>query len=155
RLGDVVAGARIDDHFARDLKGNGNDDIVISAKTILGSSVDDRHKSKFPWHTQQEWEQIAGKDPAARTVVVDGETFQAVGASLNEGDPNAPFVAVVQSYDDAMKPYSDIQRGLLVLGLIAAVAGVSISALLARNITTPVAKLVEGTQQVAAGNFDY
>src|SRR5207237_5412707 len=44
---------------------------------------------------------------------------------------------------------------LLVLGIIAAIAGVGISAVLAHNITAPVAKLVEGTQQVAAGNFDY
>src|SRR5262249_31699739 len=33
--------------------------------------------------------------------------------------------------------------------------GITSSAVLARNITAPVAKLVEGTRQVAAGNFDY
>jgi adenylate cyclase len=54
-----------------------------------------------------------------------------------------------------MQPYRWIQIGLLVLGVIAAIVGVASSAVLARTITAPVAKLVEGTQQVAAGNFDY
>jgi adenylate cyclase len=62
---------------------------------------------------------------------------------------------ILQSRDRALLPYRRIQYGLLVLGLLAAVAGVGGSAFLAGNVTAPVAKLVEGTTQVAAGNFDY
>jgi adenylate cyclase len=61
----------------------------------------------------------------------------------------------MQSYDRAIEPYRGIQIGLLVLGTIAASIGISMSAFLARTITSPVARLVEGSQQVAAGNFDY
>src|SRR5205085_11410561 len=65
------------------------------------------------------------------------------------------FAAELQWRDRAKQPYRGIQLGLLILGIIAAVVGIAGSAVLARNITAPVAKLVEGTQQVAAGNFDY
>src|SRR5207244_5881891 len=84
-----------------------------------------------------------------------GEQYLAVGTFLGEGGGPQPFAAVIQSRDRAMQPYRGIQLGLLILGIIAAVVGIAGSAVLARNITAPVAKLVEGTQQVAAGNFDY
>lgn len=40
-------------------------------------------------------------------------------------------------------------------GLLVALAGILGSAMFARTVTAPVAKLVEGTRQVAAGNFDF
>jgi adenylate cyclase len=66
-----------------------------------------------------------------------------------------PLAVILQSRTRALIPYEHIQIGLLVLGLIAAVAGISGSAVLARTITAPLRKLAEGTNQVAAGNFDY
>jgi adenylate cyclase len=61
----------------------------------------------------------------------------------------------LQSRDRALAPYRRIQVGLLALGIIAVALGVGASALLARTISAPVARLVEGTKQVSAGNFDY
>jgi adenylate cyclase len=61
----------------------------------------------------------------------------------------------MQSRTRAMRPYRGIQIGLIVLGIIATITGIGSSAVLAHNITAPVAKLVEGTRQVASGNFDY
>jgi adenylate cyclase len=43
----------------------------------------------------------------------------------------------------------------LILGVAAAAAGIAGSALLAQNVTASVLKVVKGTEQVAAGNFDY
>jgi class 3 adenylate cyclase len=151
-LGYVIAGALIDDKFARELKGNGNDDVVISGDAVLGSSVP---RSELPWQTRADWEKIVGADTEPRAVVVGGENYRAAGILLGEGSGTRLFAAVMQSYDRAMQPYRGIQIGLLILGIIATAAGVTSSAVLARNITAPVAKLVEGTQQVAAGNFDY
>jgi len=62
---------------------------------------------------------------------------------------------ILQSRDQALAPYRRIQAGLLLLGLLAAFAGISGSAVLAGTITAPLRKLAEGTNQVAAGNFDY
>jgi class 3 adenylate cyclase len=151
-MGYVIAGARVDDEFARELKGNGNDEIVIAGNTILGATLS---RSSLPWEKQSDWERIVGKDSHPRTIIAGDENYQAAGTTLGSGKRVGPFVAVMQSYDTAMRPYRGIQIGLLVLGIIATVAGITSSAVLARNITAPVAKLVEGTRQVAAGNFDY
>jgi adenylate cyclase len=64
-------------------------------------------------------------------------------------------VVSLQSRDQAIAPYRRIQLGLVLLGLFAAAVGVLGSAVLARSITAPIAKLSEGTREVAAGNFDF
>jgi len=149
--GYLLAGALIDDKFARELKGNSDDDVVIVGDTILGSTLS---RSSLMWQKREEWEQAVGADTDPRNVEAGGEDYLAAGTSL-KGSGSRPFVVLMQSQTRAMKPYDDIQFGLLILGIIAAAAGVASSAVLARNITAPVAKLVEGTRQVALGNFDY
>ena len=150
-FGYVLAGARIDDEFARVLHETTNDDVVIVDEHVLGSSLS---PTNLPWRTRTEWASAAGGD-GVRTLAIGGETFEAVSTLLGtEGDPR-PMVVIMQSHDRAMSPYRRIQFGLLALGLAAAVAGIAGSAAFARNVTAPVAKLAEGTKAVSAGNFDY
>ncbi|HYR43611.1 MAG TPA: adenylate/guanylate cyclase domain-containing protein [Terriglobia bacterium] len=150
--GYVIAGALVDDKFARSLHDSTNGEVVISGARILGSTV---ARSALAWQTEADWERVVGKDSDPRIVEIGGERYEAAATRL--GTENGPRVlaAVLKSYDGAMRPYRGIQLGLLVLGIVAAIAGIAISAVLARTITAPVAKLVEGTRQVAAGNFDY
>ena len=151
-LGYVLAGALIDDKFTRSLQGSGEENIVIVADTVLGSTLP---HAGLPWQMQQDWEKNVSRDSDPRVVVAGGENYEAVGTLLGGGEGLRPFAAIMQSHDKAMQPYRGIQLGLLILGIIAAVAGVGLSAVLAGNITAPIAKLVDGTQQVAAGNFEY
>src|SRR6185369_17234592 len=81
--------------------------------------------------------------------------YLAVGNSLGQSNASGVFVTLLQSRDQALRPYQWIQRGLFFVGLVVALVGIASSAVLARTITAPVAKLVEGTRQVASGNFDY
>ncbi len=151
-FGYVIAGALIDDKFARALHESTNDDIVIVGDRVLGSSM---LRSGLAWQTRADWENNVGKESDPRLVTIGDEKYEAVSALLgNESGPR-PLAVIMQSHDRAMKPYGTIRAGLLVLGLVVAVAGIAISAFLSRTITAPVAKLVEGTEQVAAGNFDY
>jgi class 3 adenylate cyclase len=151
-FGYVTAGAPIDDGFARSLHEISNDDIVIVGETVLGSSVS---RTTLPWQSHAEWEAAVGKDAPPRTINVDNENYAAVATLLGTESGLRPLIVIMQSHDKAIAPYRRIQAGLLALGVIAAIVGIGGSAVLARNLTSPVAKLVEGTQQVAAGNFDY
>ena len=151
-FGYVIAGALVDDNFARALHERGNGEIVIVAETVLGSNLS---RANLPWQTRADWEAAVGADVAPRTISVDNESYEAVATLLGKESGIRPLAVIMQSHDRAMAPYRGIQVGLLILGLIAAIVGVATSAVLARNVTSPVAKLVEGTQQVAAGNFDY
>ena len=92
--------------------------------------------------------------PAASVLEVElgGERFEAVTVA----DPHAPALGVValQSLDLALAPYRNIQRGLVLLGLLAAALGIGAGALLARSITAPMAALSAATEEVARGRFD-
>ena len=85
---------------------------------------------------------------------VMGERFIATAILVDQGA--TPVLAVVmQSWDRTTEPYRNIQIGLLVLGLLVTSLGVGGSAWLAKTITAPIAKLVEGTKEVARGNLDH
>jgi adenylate cyclase len=60
----------------------------------------------------------------------------------------------LQSLDLALAPYRNIQRGLVLLGILAAALGIGAGAMLARSITAPVAALSAATREVAQGRFD-
>lgn len=145
-FGFVIAGQPIDDNFARSLNETSKDDIAIVGETLLASNLP---RSSLPWQKRSEWE------AQGSSIMIEGQNYRAASTLFGKEGGIRPLVVVMQSHDRAIAPYRRIQAGLLILGLIAAIVGVAVSAAVARNVTAPVAKLVEGTQQVAAGNFDY
>jgi adenylate cyclase len=91
----------------------------------------------------------------SHTISMSDENYEAVATSFGGNGAIHLLVVIMQSQDSALRPYRQIQGGLLFMGLIVTVLGVAGSFVFARNVTAPVAKLVEGTRQVASGNFDY
>jgi adenylate cyclase len=84
---------------------------------------------------------------------VEGETYLALPFPLGAAD--APLLAVIlQSRDLAFRPYRSLQWTLLGVGFAGILAAAWYSTRFSRSITAPVDKLVEGTERVAAGNFD-
>lgn len=147
-FGVLIAAARMDDAFAQQLRTATGDEVVILADDrLLGSSIP---AERLPWKTGADWK-AAEADRLSDTVTINGEEY-AVQAQAG-ADPFITFLTL-QSRDTALAPYRRIQFGLLALGTLAFLAGVAGSAFLARTMTAPVSRLVEGTRQVAAGNFD-
>lgn len=147
-FGFLLAGARIDDAFAQRLRGaTGEEVVILAVDRMLGSTV---AAIDMPWHSAAEWAQFSSQSTTPSTVVIKDETY-AVHASPGV-NPSVVYLTL-QSRDRALAPYRRIQGGLLVLGILGVAAGVGASAFLARTITSPVARLVEGTEQVAKGNF--
>ena len=148
-FGFLLAGTRIDDVWARRLRETTGDEIVaLGDRGVLGSTI---QATRLPWPSKSAWEAFSGGRPGPLDVTITGEQYTVLAAVP------APSVTVValQSRDRALAPYRRIQLGLLILGLVGNVIGVGASAWLARTLTAPVARLTEGTRQVAAGNFDY
>ena len=149
-FGFVIAGSSIDNAFARKLQDVSQDEVILLGDRTLGSTL---NLAQLPWHNRHEWEAATGGGSAQHVVSVGGQTYVGVSSAL--GGKDGPLAVCLQSRDLAIEPYRRIQIGLLALGLLAALLGISASAMLARSVTAPVNSLVEGTQQVAAGNFDF
>lgn len=151
-LGTVIAAEKLDDDFAKTLSNLVRSDVVLVADDVIGATIS---AQKFPWQQRAEWESKVPSDKESHQIDASGEAY--VAQSVLLGDPQGirPLAVILQSHDQALQPFRAIQFGLLILGIAAAAAGVAGSALLAKKVTASVAKVVEGTQQVATGNFDF
>jgi len=149
-LGFVVAAARIDNSFATKLKDVSQGDVVIVGDRVLGSTFSGKTP---PWQTRSEWLTATGGEGQRRVVEINGERYATYVTPL--GPAGGPLAVSLLSLDQALAPFRRIEIGLVVLGLLAALFGITGSWVLARTVTAPVGKLVEGTRQVAAGNFDF
>jgi adenylate cyclase len=150
-FGFVLAGAMINGELARSWLDSSDSEITILGDRILGSTL---MEDKAPWKSRSQWESAGGGQKEFRAANIDQESYTAAVTELGREGGARPLVVLLQSRTRAMAPYRHIQIGLLVLGLLAAGVGIFASAVLARKVTAPVVKLVEGTRQVAAGNFD-
>jgi class 3 adenylate cyclase len=154
-FGFLLAGAPIQDNYARALSDVSHTEIVVLGPgRVLGSTV---RQDVLPWRSQRAWRDAYGTAPGPHVAMVSDERYAAMtGPSIGASeDPDALTIVSLQSRDQAIAPYRRIQMGLVLLGVIAAAVGVTGSAVLARSITAPIAKLAEGTREVAAGNFDF
>jgi class 3 adenylate cyclase len=147
-FGFLLAGASVDDAYARRLADLTGDQVVLAGgESVLGSSLS---QSRSAWRTRAEWEQHVGHGQTQLELA--GATYSAAATPLAD---DGPLAVVLKSRTEALEPYRGIQLGLLALGLGATLAGIFGSALLARSVTAPIARLEQGTAEVAAGNFDF
>ncbi len=150
-FGYVIAGAHIDNTFARALSQRTQNEVILLGDHIIGSSL---VASQLPWHTRADWEGALGEGPGLRVLHVAGKSYAAMPILLGGGGQPNLLAVLLKSRDLALAPYRRIQLGLLALGLSVGVIGIAGSAVLARTLTSSIADLVKGTQRVAAGQFD-
>jgi adenylate cyclase len=147
-FGVVLAASPIDDGWAASLRDAVDADVVVLSPT--GVEASSLPRTRLSWQRADDVPASAEAEPLDLTLT--GERFQAVGAALEPEGPRR--VMILQSRDQALAPYRNLQLGLLILGFVAAGLGLAGSAWLARSITAPVGQLVHATEQVAAGDFD-
>ena len=145
-FGFVAAAAPVDDRWAAALRDAGGKEIVVLGPSGLAGTT--LAQGRAPWRSPADL-------PVSNAVLdleLGGERFEAVSVA----DPHASSLAVValQSLDLALAPYRNIQRGLMLLGVLAAAVGIGAGAMLARSITAPVVALSAATREVAQGRFD-
>jgi class 3 adenylate cyclase len=151
-LATVIAAEKMDDDFAESLSNLAGSDVVIIADRVIGSSPSAK---QIPWQQRAEWESKIRDDQMSHKFEAEGTNYVAQSVLLGDPEGIRPLAVILQSHDQAIRPFLQIQYGLLILGVAAAAAGIAGSALLAQNVTASVLKVVKGTEQVAAGNFDY
>jgi class 3 adenylate cyclase len=149
-FGFVGAGLPADDALARALRDSSREEVLLLVPGgVAGSTL---RRDRLPVTSAEAWREMAGSDDGPRELVAGEERFSALEAAGHDGDELV--VVGLQSQDEVLAPFRSIQRGLLIIGVVAIALGVVASALLARTVTAPVAALVEATRRVAAGDLD-
>lgn len=147
-FGFVAAAAPIDDRWAAALRAASGKEIVVLTPTALAGTT--LAAGRAPWADAAAFGTVTGD--VTRDVDLGGERFEVLGVA----DPHDAGLRVValQSLDLALAPYRNIQFGLVLLGLVAALAGIGAAFVLARSITAPIDMLSKATSDVAEGKFD-
>jgi class 3 adenylate cyclase len=166
-FGFVLVGLRVDRSFARALSDQVGDEVVVLGRGgLLGATL---QADLLPWHDAAAWDAAADRGAAGRAageatadgraapdpieVTIGTERYAAAATRLRGSD--AVRLVMLQSRDRALAPYRRIQAGLLALGLVGTLAGIALSAWLARSLTAPLASLADGTRRVAAGEYEF
>jgi class 3 adenylate cyclase len=158
-FGFILVGSRIDQPYVELLRDVSKNEVAIVSDQVLGSTLP---ASQLPLRTSAEWLSALARPGDRHVTNINGENYIAQAIPLGPGGEwqlmagnLQPLTIIFQSRDKALEPYRRIQIGLIVLGLVVTLAGILGSALFARTVTAPIARLVEGTKAVAAGQFDF
>jgi signal transduction histidine kinase/CheY-like chemotaxis protein len=148
----VIAGAEIGQSLTESLAELTDDDVVLLGDHVLGSSLPAR---TIPWGSLSDLKSssVNPSSPPVMTTIA-GVSYAALATPLNIGDTSVTAVLLI-SRDRALAPYRRIQLGLLAIGLLTALAGVLGNVLVTRRVTAPLKRLVDATQRVRKGDFDF
>ena len=120
RFGHVIVATPIDETFAQSLSEATQDEIVLLASGLLGSTL---RGSQTPWRSLQEWRERGGHENSALEVDIGAQRFAAREVSLSDQPALAAIVA--KSRDEIVEPFKRIQSGLLVIGVVCALVAIA------------------------------
>ena len=93
----------------------------------------------------------------SRNIRLGKEDYLAASVALGpaeDGQP-APQLVVLKSFEQATQLVSRVNRWVLMLVLVALLAGAGMLLSISHTLTRPIETLVEGSRALALGNFDY
>jgi signal transduction histidine kinase len=143
-VGALMAGVDLSDERAEELHQATHADVAFFDRgRLVSTSIDSA--------AQRRALAELGRSALPREAVLGGEQFLLRELPLGTGEVRA---VVFQSKEAALGPYLRLRRAVLGVGALALLAAVGLSALMARSMARPVARLGELARAVAAGNLD-
>jgi sigma-B regulation protein RsbU (phosphoserine phosphatase) len=159
-LGTLSVGYELNQSMLHDVKHiTGSEITVLAGNSVLASTWDQATRQEISnYIIGANW---TISDPEAhrddlhvREIALGGETYLSLAVPLTGARSKAIGIYILQqSLDQATAFLRLIQRALLVTGLLAVVVALVVSFILARSITRPVEKLVEGAEAVGRGEY--
>lgn len=152
-IGILVAGFAIDDRYASEIALVTSSDAVFwYGDTVVGSSLDGGQRADVSALEEQ------GPGGAARFLDLSlrNENFVGTSAELVSPEGRRPVgLMLLRSYDAATVFLTNINRLLLMVGLVALVSGAAVLYLISRTFTRPLERLASGVAALEAGDFAY
>jgi len=151
-LGYVISGFSIDGGAVGELSRTTRVEAVFTTGSrILASSFAPSAESRLPDH-QLSMSRVT-RDPV--TVVLGGERYLAVSQDLSEA-ASAPLELIeLKSLDQEERSIRQIDRLVLLAGLLALVLGTALMTVLSRVVTRPLEELDAGVRAFAAGDSSH
>jgi signal transduction histidine kinase len=153
-IGALVLGVRLDDLFAQQTKALvGAEVAFVFAEKVAAVSLSNGDREKLAAGVAT----LAANSTLTATpqpVAMARENFLAVSLPLFEND-SPDQVILFRSIDRSIRPLlAPVQRTLFIVGLGAFLAALGLSLIISRNITQPIARLVEAAHAAGAGRLD-
>jgi len=146
-LGMAAFGQRIDSAYVSQFRAPTNSEIVFVENDRVILTTLDRLTSNHHWNRR-----IAGN--GIFTVGIDEDEY-IVSHPAVPAVPGGDF-ALMRSVSEVLGRFlGPIESAILIVGLIAIIATIGFSLLIARGLVRPVHKLVAATDAVSQGNYDH
>jgi signal transduction histidine kinase len=157
QLGFVAVGYAIDEHVAREVSEAAAAEVIFTAgSNIVASTLQPGLEQQLVAQagtllqspTENRNIQLGKVDYLAASVPLGAPGVQNEGTAV-------PELVVLKSFEQATQLVSRVNRWVLMLVLVAMLAGAGMLVSISKTLTRPIETLVEGTRALALGNFDY
>jgi signal transduction histidine kinase len=151
-LGFLVIGHEIDNHLAREVSKVAASQVAFSYGNEVVATTLTSEQMQSP-HVQNLVAGSAQGEP--HDVEVGREHFLATSLELSGQQLTPVRLSVLGSYDQASKFLDQLNRYLLLLGLVAVVVGSALVFFVSHNFTRPLGSLVAGVRALERGDFHH
>lgn len=148
-LGLLAVGQHVNAAFAQELEhSSGSQIALISGDSIVASTLDERGLQEFARN-------VNFRQAPPRQLRIGSHHFDVSTADL-QTSPNVSIRCYMLLPLDAADAYLHrLNRTILLLGIVASLAGAALVSLIARTITGPLETLVQAVRALAAGDYMY
>ena len=152
-LGSLVVGYEINEHLAQDIGRVAASQVAFRyGDLVVESTLSDSQEAELQQQSQTFAAEGAGQPVALR---VGNERFLATAVLLSPEAAQPVRLVVLKSVDEATRFLDDLNRVLMVLGLLAVVGGSLLVFLISHTFTRPLANLVDGVRALGQGNYSF
>jgi signal transduction histidine kinase len=149
-LGFLALGYEIDERIAQDVARIAGSDVAF----LYGHAV---ARSTLPPSEQPEFAEAVQAHSADRTFQVRllNERFLVTSVDLSPGARTPVRLSVLKSLDQATAFVADLNRLLVILGILAVAAGGLLAYVISETFTRTLRNLVDGVRALEQGNYTY
>lgn len=137
--------------FTRDNKGNINGaEAIYNTKPTLTAPI-----NQFFTNTPLAWQNLMLNQNSSRQAMslADDQYFTASHLLGNNGSQPLGVVMALRASNELLKPFVDLQRTVIIIGVACMVVATLFAWLLARGISNPIVALVSVARKIEDGNF--
>jgi signal transduction histidine kinase len=153
-LGFLAVGYAIDEKVAREVSEAADAEIVF---TVNGNVIATTLSPQLLQELHGQFAQLAGSS-TERTITLGSQRYLTQAVSLTQlqsTTSGAPQLIALKSFEQGQALAMRVDKWVVLLGLLALVAGAGLLLWISRSITRPLSSLIAGVRALGKGNYTY